>query len=88
MPSPTLGSAGAPFHAPGPQRTASQPAAEGSAPASLSEIDRLRIQGLTGNDPLVAIQALREMRVPGTRVRHQTVDFGEFWPPAPIKSTA
>lgn len=66
MPSPKLGSAGAPSHAPGPQRTASLPAAEGSAPASLSEIARLRIQGLTGDDPLVAIQALREMRVPGS----------------------
>jgi hypothetical protein len=66
MPSPPLGSAIAPSQAPGPARTASSAGEGANASASLSEIDRLRIQGLTGNDPLVAIQALREMRVPGS----------------------
>jgi hypothetical protein len=66
MPSPTLVSISTSLDPPVPHRTAAEPAAEGSAPASLSEIDRLRIEGLTGPNPLVAIQALREMRVPGS----------------------
>jgi hypothetical protein len=39
-------------------------------------IEQLRIQGLTGQDPLLAINALREMRVPGSYASARQIIYG------------